>query len=210
MIKIIGTATTNTNDTTYDNFVLSPLIAPAVATAADTPQMETALESINDISLSIFILRHNQKQKFHTVKTTTQDCINPNAPAFNKSSKSTVVPSNTKPIFTNSSEESDSFNHLGIENILLMKSPINKLNITVSNPQSFRNLFPPTTMAKSVRKNTTGKLATIIFNFLPVNNPAINAIRNIKQKTIRACPTLSKVKILFINASASGQLKEGQ
>jgi len=65
-------------------------------------------------------------------------------------------------------------------------------------------------MAKSVRKNTTGKLAAIIFNFFPVNNPASNAIRNIKQKTIRACPTLSKVKTLFINASASSQLKEGQ
>src|SRR5688572_23557313 len=41
---IIGMAVINTIEITYDNFFGSPLIAPAVAIAADTPQMDTALE----------------------------------------------------------------------------------------------------------------------------------------------------------------------
>ena len=82
--------------------------------------------------------------------------------------------------------------------------------MTVSNPQSFKNLLPLTTMASNVSTNTTGKLAATVFARFPVNTPANKAITNMNTNTIKACPTLSKVNTLFINASESAQEKEGQ
>ena len=48
-------------------------MTPQVAMAADTPQMETALDSIVPISGSTFIFFPTQKQKYHTVNTTIND-----------------------------------------------------------------------------------------------------------------------------------------
>ena len=42
----IGTATTSTSDETYDSFFRSPWMAPHVAIAADTPQIDTADDSV--------------------------------------------------------------------------------------------------------------------------------------------------------------------
>ena len=70
MRYIIGTATTRTIEITYDNFLLSPLMAPHVAIAADTPHIDTALESITAISLSSLNFFAIQKEKYHTEITT--------------------------------------------------------------------------------------------------------------------------------------------
>src|SRR5690554_986782 len=68
---IMGMATISTNEMTNDSFLGSPLMAPLVAIAADTPQMETELERSIDISLSILNARvDTQKLKYHTEKTT--------------------------------------------------------------------------------------------------------------------------------------------
>lgn len=53
-----------------ESFFLSPLMAPAVTIAADTPQMDTALASMVEYSSSIFILREIQKVKYQTDITT--------------------------------------------------------------------------------------------------------------------------------------------
>src|SRR5690554_436924 len=71
---IIGIATISTSEITNDSFLGSPFIAPLVAIAAETPQIETELERSIDISLSILnALVDIQKLKYHTENTT----INP-------------------------------------------------------------------------------------------------------------------------------------
>src|SRR6478609_8643468 len=97
---IIGMATINTNEITYESFFESPLIAPAVAMAADTPHIDTALESMNVSSSSIFNFRQIQYERYQTEKTTTTAWINPSDPAFKMSEKITEVPKSTKPTFT--------------------------------------------------------------------------------------------------------------
>src|SRR5690606_3104797 len=111
MAIIIGMAVINTMETTYDNFFESPLIAPEVAIAAETPQIDTALEIIMVNSSSTFSLRHSQKAKYHTDNTTMSDCTNPRDPAFSISEKMTRVPKSTKPIFTNNSAFREFLNH---------------------------------------------------------------------------------------------------
>src|SRR5690606_26238156 len=92
MAIIIGIAVISTIDTTYESFLESPLIAPEVAMAADTPQIETALEIIIVNSSSTLNLRHSQKAKYHTDNTTMSDWTNPNDPAVRISEKMTRVP----------------------------------------------------------------------------------------------------------------------
>ena len=60
---IMGIAVTKTIEITYDNFLESPFIAPDVAIAAETPQIETALEIIIVSSSSTFNFRQSQKAK---------------------------------------------------------------------------------------------------------------------------------------------------
>ncbi|KAF5035786.1 hypothetical protein DSECCO2_581950 [anaerobic digester metagenome] len=53
-----------------ESFLGLPLMAPQVAIAAETPQMETELDNIMDISESTPIFRETQKLKYHTLSTT--------------------------------------------------------------------------------------------------------------------------------------------
>src|SRR4051812_47296110 len=61
---IIGIAVISTSEITYESFFVSPLMAPAVAIAADTPQIETALDIMRLNSSSTFNFLHNQKAKY--------------------------------------------------------------------------------------------------------------------------------------------------
>ena len=70
-----------------------------MAIAADTPHIDTALETIVPISGSIFILFPSQKAKYHTVNTTIRDCTSPYAPDFTTSLKMMVEPRQMMPIF---------------------------------------------------------------------------------------------------------------
>ena len=97
---IIGIAVMRTTEMTYDNFFASPLMAPADAMAAETPQMETALEIIIASSSSIPIFLHSQKAKYQTAMTTSRACIKPSDPALRISPKMMLVPNKTNPIFT--------------------------------------------------------------------------------------------------------------
>ena len=91
------------HEMTYDNFFVSPLIAPAVAIAAETPQMDTALEIIMVSSSSILSFLQIQNAKYQTLTTTTSACSRPSPPALRMSEKITPVPNSTSPIFTNNS-----------------------------------------------------------------------------------------------------------
>src|SRR5690554_5702302 len=96
----MGMATISTNEMTNDSFLGSPLMAPLVAIAADTPQMETELERSIDISLSILNARVDiQKLKYQTEKTTMIACTIPKAPARIISLKRMELPKITKPAF---------------------------------------------------------------------------------------------------------------
>ena len=74
---IIGTAQTSTSEMMYESLRLSPRITPLVAIAAETPQIDTALDSIVDISLSTPSRREIQNAKYHTATTTTSACPSP-------------------------------------------------------------------------------------------------------------------------------------
>src|SRR5690606_22549900 len=143
---------------TYDNFLVSPLIAPEVAIAADTPQIDTALDNINDISLSIFNFLHTQNAKYHTDNTTTNACIKPRDPAFRISPKITAVPSNTKPILTYISLWREFFNQSGNLKKLPMASPMAKLKITASRLNPRTAAFPATNSARSVKIKISGNV----------------------------------------------------
>ena len=81
--------------------------------AADTPQIDTALEIIMVSSSSILSFLHSQNAKYHTDKTTIRAWIKPNEPAFKISANMILLPSKTSPILTNNSVESDDFNQSG-------------------------------------------------------------------------------------------------
>ena len=95
---IIGMAIMSTSEITYESFLLSPLMTPQVAMAADTPQMDTAEESIVLISGSTFIFFPTQNAKYHTENTTIRDCASPNAPDSSTSLKRIVEPRQMMPI----------------------------------------------------------------------------------------------------------------
>ena len=95
---IIGIATTRTSDVTYDSLRRSPWMAPQVAMAADTPQIDTALASIVASSSSTRIRLASQNEKAHTLITTTSACRMPSMPAPTISSKRIVAPSTTRPV----------------------------------------------------------------------------------------------------------------
>ena len=97
---IMGMAVIRTTEMTYDNFFASPLMAPADAMAAETPQMETALEIMMDNSSSMPIFLQSQNAKYHTATTTSNAWMKPRDPAFNMSPKMILLPNNTKPILT--------------------------------------------------------------------------------------------------------------
>src|SRR5690554_2604589 len=97
---IMGMATISTSDMTKESLFGSPLIAPLVAMAAYTPQMETELERSIDISLSILNIRVEiQKLKYQTEKTTMMACTIPKAPARMISLNRMELPKITKPAF---------------------------------------------------------------------------------------------------------------
>ena len=148
----MGIAVINTRDITYESFFVSPFIAPAVAIAADTPQIETALDIIIDSSSSIFNFLHNQKAKYQTLSTTTNACIKPNEPARRISEKIIPVPKRTKPIFTYNSVANDDLNHSGNLKTLLTKSPNPRLKITASRFKSLTPLLPARMSANTVNR----------------------------------------------------------
>src|SRR5690606_7061988 len=156
MAIIIGIAVINTIDTTYDSFLESPLMAPDVAIAADTPQIDTALEIIIVSSSSTLNFRHSQNANYHTDNTTMSDWTSPSEPALRISEKITRVPNSTSPILTSNSAFSESLNQRGSLNKLPTSNPINKLKITVSSPRSFRNALLERTIAPRVSTNTKG------------------------------------------------------
>src|SRR5690606_21468782 len=168
MAIIIGMAVINTIDTTYESFLESPLMAPDVAMAAETPQIETALEIIIVSSSSTLSLRHSQNAKYHTDKTTMSDCTSPSDPASRMSEKMTRVPSSTKPILTSNSAFSESRNHCGSLNKLPTSNPINRLKMTVSSPKSFKKALPDRINAPMVSRNTNGNPINCDLMDLPV------------------------------------------
>src|SRR5690606_7869590 len=168
MAIIIGIAVINTIDTTYDSFLESPLMAPDVAMAADTPQIDTALEIIIVSSSSTLNLRHSQNAKYHTDKTTMSDWTNPSDPAVRISEKITRVPNSTNPILTSSSAFNESRNHCGSLKKLPTSRPIMRLKMTVSNPKSFKKALPERISAPIVSKKTNGNPTNWDVTDLPV------------------------------------------
>ena len=69
-----------------------------VAIAADTPQIDTALDSIVANSSSTRSFRANQKENVQTLTTTTSACAIPRSPARAMSSTRIPAPSTTSPV----------------------------------------------------------------------------------------------------------------
>ena len=77
---------------------MSPWIAPQAAIAAETPQIDTAVESMTENSSSTFSFRASQKQKYQTAETTSSACAIPRAPACTISRKRMLEPRMTRPV----------------------------------------------------------------------------------------------------------------
>src|SRR5882757_9788320 len=94
----MGMAINNTKVVTYDNFFLSPLMAPAATIAAETPQMDTAEARMipNSSSTFSFLLSHSEKNQ--TAVTTITAWTIPGSPAFIRSEDNIVVPRITSPV----------------------------------------------------------------------------------------------------------------
>ena len=73
-------------------------MAPHVAIAADTPQIDTADDSIVASSSSTFSRLASQKQNVQTLMTTASACPMPRRPAWTSSENSTLAPRMTSPI----------------------------------------------------------------------------------------------------------------
>src|SRR5688572_5141683 len=125
-------------------------MAPEVAIAAETPHIDTALDIIMVSSLSTFNFLQSQKAKYHTEITTIRDCNRPYDPAFKISEKIMLVPSRTRPTFTNNSVDKDLRNQSGNLNKLPINKPSVKLKITASRLSPFIVLLPAKSKASTV------------------------------------------------------------
>src|SRR5687768_9462866 len=126
----MGIATSNTSVVTYDNFFLSPLIAPLATMAAETPQIATAEASITPNSSSTFSLRASQSAKNQTTATTTTACKMPGSPALMISVNNTLVPRIISPVLIKNSDLAASLNQSGSVARLLINKPITSPNTT--------------------------------------------------------------------------------
>ena len=79
-------------------------MAPQAAIAADTPQMETAVDSMTASSSSTRNFFASQNEAYHTATTTPIACRMPSAPACSTSPKRMVAPMITRPVLMNSSD----------------------------------------------------------------------------------------------------------
>jgi len=77
---------------------LSPLMAPQVAMAAETPQMDTAEERMTANSLSTLSLPASQKQEYQTANTTPRAWRMPSRPACRISGSRMPAPMSTSPV----------------------------------------------------------------------------------------------------------------
>jgi hypothetical protein len=114
---------------------LSPRIAPQAAIAAETPQIDTAVDSITASSSSTFSRRASQKQKYQTTETTATACAMPSAPAWTISRKRTLAPRTTSPVLMKNSVRTASRSQAGTPTPFPTKSPMASAKITYSSPQ---------------------------------------------------------------------------
>ena len=102
---------------------MSPLIAPQAAIAADTPQIDTAVESIAANSSSTLSFLASQKHEYQTTNTTSTACVMPSAPACSTSEKISEAPRMTRPVLTKNSVCTAGLSHSGVPTVLEMSSP---------------------------------------------------------------------------------------
>src|SRR5690606_7257909 len=114
----------------------------------------------------------------------------------NISLKITVVPNNTRPIFTYNSVESASLNQGGNLKKLLISKPIPKLNITASRLYSCTVLLPANTNANRVNTKMKGKTIKSGFNGFLNNKAPKRAVANTNKNCAPITIKLSEDKIL--------------
>ncbi len=114
---------------------MSPLMAPQAAIAAETPQIDTAVESMAANSSSTRSFRDSQKQEYQTTNTTSTACTMPSAPACNTSWNRRLAPRMTSPVLMKNSVCTAGLSHDGVPMVLLIRSPSSSAKITYSMPQ---------------------------------------------------------------------------
>ena len=114
---------------------MSPWIAPQAAIAAETPQIDTAVDSIAANSSSTRSFRHSQKQAYQTTNTTSTACTMPSAPACSTSWNSRPEPRMTSPVLMKNSVCTAGLSQRGVPTVLLISSPRKSAKMTYSMPQ---------------------------------------------------------------------------
>ncbi len=136
---------------------MSPLIAPQAAIAADTPQIDTAVESMAANSSSTRSFRDSQKQEYQTTNTTSSACTMPSAPACNTSWNSRLAPRMTSPVLMKNSVCTAGLSHHGVPIVLLIRSPSSNAKITYSMPQFTNTPLPARKRAVNASRKITGR-----------------------------------------------------
>jgi hypothetical protein len=110
-------------------------MAPHAAMAAETPQIETAVDSMAANSSSTRSLRASQKHEYQTTNTTRTACMMPSAPACSTSMNRRPAPSTTRPVLMKNSVCAAGLSHSGVPTVLEIRSPSERAKITYSMPQ---------------------------------------------------------------------------
>src|SRR5262245_3100553 len=105
-------------------------MAPQAAIAADTPQIDTAVDSMSANSSSTLSLRHSQKHEYQTTNTTSSACTIPSTPACTTSLNKRPAPSTTSPVLMKNSVCTAGFSQSGVPIVLLMSRPSSSAKMT--------------------------------------------------------------------------------
>ena len=135
---------------------MSPLIAPQAAIAADTPQIDTAVESMAANSSSTRSLRASQKHEYQTTNTTSSACTMPSAPACSTSWNNRLAPRMTRPVLMKNSVCTAGLSHDGVPIVLLMRSPSSSAKMTYSMPKFTNTPLPARKRASQASAKITG------------------------------------------------------
>src|SRR5688572_9030035 len=123
--------------------------------AAETPQMDTAVDSITASSSSTRSRLASQNDTYQTTMTTPIACRRPRMPAWTTSEKRIVAPMSTRPVLMKSSDEATARTTLDVPPRWLTSSPSASAKMTYSRPNPIDVVWPVRTSQHQASGNTS-------------------------------------------------------
>src|SRR5262245_3300120 len=120
-------------------------MAPHAAIAAETPQIDTAVDSITASSSSTRKRDASQNETYQTTMTTPSACTRPRTPACTTSENRIVAPMSTRPVLMKSSEEAAARTKVRVPPRWLTSNPRASAKMTYSMPHAIDAVLPAST-----------------------------------------------------------------